>query len=384
MNFDPSSEQTLIHDATQAMVGREIRPIMDAHDLDTPLPKEALLRIFAVLAKQGLTAPRVPADAGGGGLKMLDYGMMFELLPPEIAFALLGQEVTIARIYAESTAQQRERFLPDLIAGKKICCTGTTEPNMGSNPREVQTRVVEDGDELVINGAKMWITNVAVCDLINVTCNDGLDDKGRGRLRRVLVERDVSPFETRDIECLGLRQGHLGEARFDDCRVPKDNSLGTSGDAAKVLTLTWNGNRPLIGLIAVGLAQKALDAAIEYAGSRRQFGKLLGGHQLVQANLADIETAVVSSRLLCYSALDAIDKGKRANGSSAMAKRYATNACEQAISLAMQVHGAMGIGRETGLERLYRDVRMLPIPDGANNILALIQGRDLVGIDAFR
>lgn len=384
MNFDPSSEQTLIHDATQAMVAREIRPIMDAHDRDTPLPKEALLRIFAVLAKQGLTAPRLPVDAGGGGLKMLDYGMMFELLPPEIAFALLGQEVTIARIYAESTAQQRERFLPDLIAGKKICCTGTTEPNMGSNPREVQTRVVEDGDELVINGAKMWITNAGVCDLINVTCNDGLDDKGRGRLRRVLVERDVSPFATREIECLGLRQGHLGEVIFDDCRVPQDNSLGTSGDAAKVLTLTWNGNRPLIGLIAVGLAQKALDAAIEYAGSRRQFGKLLGGHQLVQANLADIETAVVSSRLLCYSALDAIDKGKRANGSSAMAKRYATSACEQAISLAMQVHGAMGIGRETGLERLYRDVRMLPIPDGANNILALIQGRDLVGIDAFR
>jgi alkylation response protein AidB-like acyl-CoA dehydrogenase len=384
MNFEPSSEQTLIRDATQSMVTREIRPIMDAHDVDSSLPKEALLRIFAVLAEQGLTAPRLPHEAGGGGLKMLDYGLMFELLPAEVAFALLGQEVTIARIYAESTEQQRQRFLPDLIAGKKICCTGTTEPNMGSNPREVQTRVIEDGDSLVINGAKMWITNAAVCDLINVTCNDGVDDKGRGRLRRVLVERDVSPFETREIECLGLRQGHLGEVHFDDCRVPKDNSLGTSGDAAKVLTLTWNGNRPLIGLVAVGLAQKALDAAIEYAGSRRQFGKLLGGHQLVQANLADIETAVVSSRLLCYSALDAIDNGKRANGTSAMAKRYATSACEQAISLAMQVHGAMGVGRETGLERLYRDVRMLPIPDGANNILAMIQGRDLVGIDAFR
>jgi len=384
MDFELTTEQTLIRESAQDMVAREIQPIMDERDPDRPLPKEAMLRIFAVLARHGSTAPRLPEEFGGGGLKMLDYGLLFEMLPPVVALALLGQECTIARIFAESTEEQRERFLPDLIAGRKICCTGTTEPDAGSNPREVKTRVEEDGDSLVINGAKMWITNASICDTINVTCNDGVDEKGRARLRRVIVEREVSPFEASEIECLGLRQGHLSEVRFVDCRVPKENSLGTSGDAAKVLTLTWNGNRPLVGLSAVGLAQKALDAAVEYAGVRRQFGKLLGGHQLVQANLADIETLVTTSRLICYAALDAMDNGKRANGSSAMAKRYATTACEKAISEAIQVHGAMGIGRETGLEQLYRDVRMLPIPDGANNILALIQGRELAGIDAFR
>ncbi len=384
MNFELSTEQKLLRESAKSMVERDIQPVMDEHDQNTPLPKEAMLRIYEVLARQGLMAPRLPEEDGGGGFKMLDYGLMFEMLPPEIALSLLGQECTIARIFAESTKEQQDRFLPDLIAGRKICCTGTTEPDVGSNPREVKTRVQEDGDSLVINGSKIWITNANICDIMNVTCNDGIDENGRGRLRRVVVERDVSPFESGEIKCLGIRQGHLGEAHFNNCRVPLENSLGVSGDAAKVLTLTWNGNRPLVGLTAVGLAQKAFDAALEYAGIRKQFGKLLGGHQLIQANLADIETLIVTSRLLCYSALDAMDNGQRANGTSAMAKRYATTACEKAISEAMQIHGAMGIGCETGLEKLYRDVRMLPIPDGANNILAMIQGRELVNIDAFR
>ncbi|HTY55912.1 MAG TPA: acyl-CoA dehydrogenase, partial [Candidatus Binataceae bacterium] len=164
----------------------------------------------------------------------------------------------------------------------------------------------------------------------------------------------------------------------------KNNALGESGDAAKILTITWNGNRPLVGLAAVGLAQKALDAAIEYAGVRKQFGGPIAGKQLIQERLADIATAVTSSRLLCYYALSVIDTGGRANGPAAMAKRYATTACEKAVSLAMHVHGAMGIGRETGLEQLYRDIRMLPIPDATNEILTLILGRELTGLEAFR
>jgi alkylation response protein AidB-like acyl-CoA dehydrogenase len=139
-----------------------------------------------------------------------------------------------------------------------------------------------------------------------------------------------------------------------------------------------------MGLSAVHLAQRALDAAIGYAGVRKQFGRLIGGTQLVQERLADIATAVETSRLLCYKALADVDRGARSNGLSAMAKRYATNACLQAVSLAMGVHGAMGISREMGLEQLFRDARMLIVPDGTNEILALMIGRELTGIDAFR
>ncbi len=382
MDFRLSDEQRLMVESTRRMVERDIAPVLAAHDPEAPLPKAVLLGIFEVLARQGLTAPRIAEADGGTGMRMLDYGLMFEQLPPVVAFALLAHECTIARIVAESTPEQRERFVPDLIAGRRIACTATTEPDAGSDPRAVTTRVVAEDGMLLVTGRKSWISNATVADIVNVTCVEGPAGRGGG-LRRVLVERERNGFEAREIATLGLGQGHLGEIVFRDCRVPAINGLGKAGDAARLLTMTWNGNRPLVGLIAVHLAQKALDAAVEYAGLRRQFGKPIAGHQLIQERLADIETAVVSSRLLCYHALDAIDRGERANGLSAMAKRYATTACERAVSLAMHVHGAMGIGRETGLERLYRDVRMLPIPDATNEILTLIQGRELTGLAAF-
>ena len=384
MDFALTQEQQMMREAARTMVATGIDPVLNAHDPNTPLPKAAMLKIYAALANLGITAPRLPEADGGGGMKMLDYGLMFEQLPPMVAISLLAHECTIARIWAETTAANRDRFLPELIAGRKICCTGTTEPDCGSDPRSVKTRVVRDGDELVITGRKMWITNVTICDVMNVSCAEGTDARGLAQMRRVVVDRAQAPFETREIPSLGLRQGHLGEAVLEGVRVPADNALGNLGDAARMLTLTWNGNRPLVGLAATNLAQRALDLAREYAGVRRQFGKVIGGHQLIQKNLADIEMAVMTSRLICYYALDGMDRGERANGPSAMAKRYATTACEQAVSLAMHIHGAMGISTELGLEQIYRDVRMLPIPDATNEILTLIQGRELTGQEAFR
>ena len=383
MQFALSEEQNMMRESAIQMVERDIQPILDKNPPDMPLPKAEMLRIYAVLARQGLMAPRLPESAGGSGMGMLSYGLMFEQLPAMVAISLLAHECTIARMYAESRPDQRERLLPDLFAGRKICCTGTTEPDIGSDPRGVKTRVRTEGDALVINGSKAWITNASICDIMNVTCGEPQND-GPIRLRRIAVERDKSSFKTHETETLGLRQGHLAEVVFEDCRVPTANALGAAGDAARVLTLTWNGNRPLVGLAATQLAQKAFDAAVAYSGVRKQFGKAIGGFQLIQKNLADIQTAITTSRLLCYHALDAIDRGDRANGTSAMAKRYATTACQEAISLAIQVHGAMGISREAKLEILYRDARMLPIPDATNEILALIQGREITGMDAFR
>ena len=201
---------------------------------------------------------------------------------------------------------------------------------------------------------------------------------------RVLVDPAESPVEAREVEMHGLRQAPLGEVLFAGCRVPKRNLCPDTGETARLLTLTWLANRPLVGLSAVGLGQKALDAARQYAGVRKQFGRYIGGFQLIQNDLAEIETAVVTSRLLCYHALAALDRGERANGLSAMAKRYAVDSCDRAIALAMRIHGAMGLSRELGLEELARDVRTLTIPDGTPGILTLIQGRELTGIDPFR
>lgn len=236
---------------------------------------------------------------------------------------------------------------------------------------------------MLINGRKMWITNGSISDIGAVTClTANAGDKSP--MHRIAVERNVSPYDSREILTLGLQQSHLAELLFDDCSAPMDNALGQTGDAARVLTVTWHVNRPLMGLSAVHMAQQALNFAIEYAGVRKQFGSLIGSKQLVQERLADIATAVETSRLLCYKALEAADRNECSNGLSAMAKRYATNACLEAISLAIGVHGAMGISRELKLEQLLRDARMLLVPDGTNEILTLLIGRELTGIDAFR
>ncbi len=379
MDFTPNSDQVAMVDACRRMLAADIEPILKKHPADRPLPKEAARQVLKHLARLGLTAARLPEEAGGPGMSALDYGLMMEQLPPTVMFILMPQEVTIARIHAACTDAQRETLLPALIAADRIACTATTEPDAGSDAKGVRMRLREDGDSFVLDGRKMWVSNATISDLYNVTCRNAA-----GEIVRVLVDRDESVVEAREIPVTGLQQCHLGEIVFAGTRVPRANALGSAGDAGRILTLTWLSNRPLIGLAAVHLAQRAFEAAVDYAKLRKQFGRQIGGFQLVQERLADIETSIVTSRLLCYHALAAIDRQERANGLSAMAKRYAVEACGKAIGLAMQLHGSMGLSQELGLERMLRDVRMLSIPDGTPEILALIQGRELTSIDAFR
>lgn len=383
MEFSLSDEQRMMVDAARRLVERHIQPILDAHDKDSALPKSAILSVMEKAADLGLTSARIPVEGGGAGLRMLDYGLIGEQMPASAALILQPHEATTARVYFGCNAEQKERYLADLMSGRRIACTASTEPDVGSDPRGVKTTATEEGEFLVLNGRKQWISNATVCDLMNVTCRK-LNADATSSLGRVLVERAQSPFQVREVQMHGLRQAPLGEVLFDACRVPKRNLCPETGDTARLLTLTWLANRPLVGLLAVGLGQKALDAARAYAGVRKQFGRYIGGFQLIQNDLAEIETAVVASRLLCYNALAALDRGERANGLSAMAKRYAVDACERAIALAMRIHGAMGLSRELGLERMARDVRTLTIPDGTPGILTLIQGRELTGIDPFR
>lgn len=383
MDLALSEEQRMMVDAARRVADERFQPLLDTHDRQKPLPKAAVLQVLQFGADLGLTGARTPEEAGGAGLPMLAYGLMMEQLPPTIGLILMPHEATTARIHFGSTPDQRERLLPDLLAGRRIACTGTTEPDGGSDPRAVKTLAVDAGDHYVLNGRKQWVSNAAVCDVMNVTCRIAHAD-GTFRPMRVLLDRRFSNFEVREIPMHGVCQAPLGEVLFDDTRVPRENVCPEGGDNARLLTMMWLANRPLVGLMAVNLAQKALDATREYAGVRRQFGKAIGAFQLIQQDLADIETAVVTSRLLCYHALAAIDRGERANGTSAMAKRYAVEACERAIALAMRVHGAMGLSRELGLEQMARDVRSLNPPDGTPGILTLIQGRELTGLDAFR
>ncbi len=382
MVFALTPEQEAMRDSVRRIVERTIAPLLQQNDRNKPLPKAAFLTIFAELAELGLLAVRLPPSAGGPGIGMLDYGVVFEELPAVVAIALLTHEATAARIHAEGNEEQRERLLPDLLSARKIACTASTEPDAGSDPRGIKTRLERRGEDLLLNGRKMWISSVSASDLVLATCLDCREEGKPGALVKVVVEREHSPFSAREIETIGLNQGLLGECVFEDCRIAPENVIEKG--ATENLKASWAVNRPLYGLLAVHMAEEALQIALDYAKLRTQFGKPIAAHQLIQKNLSDIVTAITASRLLCHYALSLIDRGLKAEGAAAMAKRFAQNACREAVFEAMNVLGAMGLSKEARIEALYRDIRMLPVPDGTSEILALIHGRELTGMEAFR
>lgn len=384
MEFALTADQELMRDTVRRIVQREIEPLLREHGAYRALPKSVFLHALRAFAGLGLTAARLPESAGGPGIRMLDYGIMMEQIPPVVGVSLIAHEASAARLYADGNDEQRKRLLPDILSAARIFCTGSTEPDTGSDPRGVRTRLVRKGDRLLLNGRKMWISNVAECDAILVTCLDCREDTASSKVIKVVVERDRSPFEARNIDTIGLKQGLLGEAVFEDTPVDPRNVVVSAAGGTEVLKTSWAVNRPIFGLFAVHLAQRAYEMALEYALVRTQFGKPIAAHQLVQKNLSDIVTAVTSSRLLCYHALSVVDQGGAAEGPAAMAKRYAQNACQEAVWQAMNVLGAMGLSTEANLEAVYRDVRMIAIPDGTNEILALIHGREITGFEAFR
>ncbi|MGV6875654.1 acyl-CoA dehydrogenase family protein [Pseudochelatococcus sp. B33] len=385
MDFKLTSEHRMLQESVKQMVDRDVMPILRRNDPFKPLPKEERRAIVKVGAAHGLTSCRIPEKFGGAGMSAFEYGLIREMMPASVSFGMGGQEGPALRICMGGNEEQVERFVPALIAGDILGASGTTEPGSGSDARGAKTRAVRDGDDWIVNGHKMWVSGAFNCDIMLTAASIGKNEKGHNRLLWFVVDQEVSPFYTSKTPTLGLKQGALGEAIFENCRVPGRNVIGAEGTASRVLQTTWMLQRPALGLTAVGMAQRALDAATEYAGMREMFGRKIGSFQLVQELLADSAAAVMTSRLLCYKAMQAIDNDEPDKVHlSAMAKRYAIAACTRAVSLCMEVHGAMGISVELGLEELYRDIRMLPIPDGTNQIMTLIEGREITGISAIR
>ncbi len=383
MDFSLSNEQRLLKDTARRLVQKEIEPILASYPGDRPLPKDACHRILKLVEPLGVLGARLPESAGGSGLGHLNYGLVMEELPPVVGIMVLSQETTSYRIFLGGDKALTDRYLPRLLAADLIAGSGTSEPNVGSDPRGVETRARKDGDAYVVNGRKIWVSNGSVCDLLMTVASLGTDEKGQNLIARFLVEKSASPFEAREVEVIGLQQGHLAEVVFEDCRVPAGHLLGEPGDAHGVLTTTWLTARPMLGLMATHCSQRALDASVKYAQQRKQFGKPIGAFQLVQQMIVEMATLTDTGRLLCYRALDLLDKGARPHRESSMAKWWATEAAVRVTYLGIQVHGSYGLTKEYGLEKLYRDARMFPLPDGTTQIQQLICGRDILGIRAF-
>ncbi|MBI3964384.1 MAG: acyl-CoA/acyl-ACP dehydrogenase [Chloroflexi bacterium] len=385
MDFELTEEQRLLRDSIRSVVDRVVTPALRSNPADEPLPKSAVVAIQRAFASLGFFGARVPEEQGGSGLNYVSWGLFFEVVPPVVSHMLLGTEAMTARLARGGKPAHWDRFLPGLLDGSLVGATATSEPNVGSDPRGVETRAVPVGDDRYsISGRKLWTSNGSMCDVLMVVARVSDPDGGKDQLARFILDPKESRFEARDVPTIGLRQGHLAELAFDNCQVPADQMVGTGDDAHQVLQATWIAQRPAFGLMGVNLSKAALDASIRYAKERVQFGKTIAHFQLVQGLIAEMFTAIHTSRLMAYYTLNLLDRGITCHAESAAAKLLGTETAVKVTRLAMQVHGSSGLTTEVGIEALHRDACMLPLPEGTTQIQQLIMGRELLGVRAFR
>jgi alkylation response protein AidB-like acyl-CoA dehydrogenase len=384
MDFGLTDEQRMLKESAKKLMQKEVRPYIDSFPEDRAMTFDEIRNLLKLLIPLGYLGGTIPEEEGGAGLDMITYALLMEELEPEI-FALTMITTGAAKsISLHGTDEQKRRYIPPIVSADKIGCSAISEPNAGSHTAAIQTKAARDGDHIVINGSKMWISNGSFADLcVVVATEDPL--KGAKGLGRFIVDKNLSPWEARATPIMGddLRIPAVGELTFEDCRIPGENSLGAGGEGLKHQLIEFQTARCLVAIGANIFARRAIEASIRYAKERVQFGKPIGQFQLIQEMIADMITESDAARFLTYRALDLVNKGARCPQEACMAKYYATEAAVKVTSKAIQIHGAYGLSSEYPVEKLFRRARVFTIPDGTTQIQKLIVAREALGLSAF-
>jgi alkylation response protein AidB-like acyl-CoA dehydrogenase len=367
--FRLSAEQEAIRDAVREFGENEIAPVAREHDENKEYPED--LRKKA--AKYDLVAPGIPEEYGGAGMDLLETCVVTEELwraDPGIGSAVgsAGFGTSMIRKFGEEW--MKDEWLPAVAAGDAVSCSCISEPAHGSNVAGMETTAEKEGDEYVLNGNKMWITNGTVADIAVVMAKT---DPGAGRkgISAVLVPTDAEGFEPNKIDNkLGIRASDLAEIVLDDVRVPEENLIGTENEGFYQLMNFFAGGRASVASQAVGAAQGALDAAIDYAGEREQFDQKIGEFQAIRHKLAEMATTVEAARSLTYRAAGYAEAGDRELGMkyASMAKLFASEKSVEVADEALQVFGGAGYVTDHPAERYYRDARITKIYEGTSEI----------------
>jgi alkylation response protein AidB-like acyl-CoA dehydrogenase len=366
--------------AAEALV-RSVAPVVSEVPRGGRLTAAQTRTIYTALAPLGYLGGTLPEDSGGGGMDYVDYGLLLEALAH--GPVVLGEIVPPRTIAALGTAEQKARWLPRLLSGEWISTAAITEPQAGSDIRALRTTAVPDGASLRVTGRKKWIKLGGVSDLITLLVVSDPERGAAAGTTRVVLERAVSPWDSVELDSVGLRNLSYAELRFEDVTVPRDNVLGSPGAGTDAFYRGIEASRALVGLQAAGLARAALDAAVAYARERIAFGRPLAKFQAIQTALADAEADLDAARLLCLRALWLLDPERRCPREAAMAKVFATEAAVRVCAAAMECMGAHGLSEAAGVERRWRDARMLTVIDGTSGIQRLIVGREMLGTSAF-
>ena len=382
MQFVQTEEQRLAREAFSRFCETRIRPLTDPH-VDGVLDKATVLELLSMLAPFGIGNGWIPEEVGGAGIDFVTSGLLYEELnrvSPEIAGICMINESTALLLHHVGSPAMKERYLKGLLEGRLIACSGFTEPGVGSNVRAVTTRASRRPDGgWRIKGQKAFITNGTLSDFLVALARTGQE----GELSMFMVDREEHGYAATKIQTLGLNSWGTAQIFLDDVDVPSDNLIGREGAGLSQTLKLFQHSRCFVALEAIGIAQAALDAAMDYAKQREQFGKSIARHQLVQAMIADMATELDAARLLAYRGLDLVERDVRCDAETAMAKKYATEAAVRITSNAIQIHGNVGLSSSSAVERHFRNARMLTIPEGTTQILQLVIGRTLLGVSAF-
>lgn len=383
MDVELNEVQLMVRDMAREFARKEIAPVARENDRAGRFPRDLL----AKMAPLGLLGGPIPQEYGGMGVDHLSWGMALE----QIAGACLSTATTVLvqvslvglNMLNWATDEQKRRYLPQLTSGKLLGAFGLTEPNVGSNPAQLETSARREGSEWVLNGQKLWITNGNVADIMIIYAQSDRSLGHRG-IAAFIVERTMPGVSAQDIEGkLGLRSSNTAAVFLDNVRVPEANVMAQPGHGIHSALNTLEASRYNAACAFVGVAQAALDAALAYAATRSQFGRPIGSFQLVQDMLVDMAVEVEAARCLAYRAGAMKDKGTLTASAASMAKYYASEVAVRVTEKAIQVHGSHGYSDEFPVERYFRDARVGTIYEGTSQIQKLIIGRELLGMSAF-
>ncbi|MCX6453009.1 MAG: acyl-CoA dehydrogenase family protein [Actinobacteria bacterium] len=380
MDFTLNEEQTAFKAVLRDFVEKEIKPVANEWERSGRYPTE----IVAGLADMGLFGMTIPEAYGGLDIDMVSFALVFEELARGwmgVAGILGSHSLSCWMIAKHGTEEQKQKYLPELATGKRRTGIGLTEPGAGTDLQGIRTTAKREGDEYVINGTKMWITNARYANPLPVLVKTDPDASPAHKgMSVILVEAGTPGFTvSRDIGKLGYKGPESCEVVLDNVRVPVENLLGgVEGRGMQQVLSGLESGRINIAARSVGIAQAAYEAALEYSKNRHAFGQPISEFQAIQLKIATIATQTQAARLITYWAASKADAGERVDMESGMAKYFASEVAIEASLEAMRIHGGYGYSTEYVVERLYRDAPLMSIGEGTNDIMRTIISKSLV------
>lgn len=377
MNFDLTEEQKMIRKLMRDFAEGEVAPTADERDRTKRFPKE----VFEKMAELNLMGLPFPEEYGGGGADTVSFAIAVEELSRVCASTGITYAAHIslgcAPLYLFGTEEQKQKYLVPLCRGETLGAFGLTEPNAGSDAGGTKTTAVRDGDEWVINGSKCFITNASYARFLALTAVTGKQGEHR-EITAFIVPTDAEGFQVIDqYHKMGLHSSNTTELVMENVRVPHENILGKIGDGFKQFLITLDGGRIGIGAMAVGIAQGAYEAALQYAKERVQFGRSISKFQVIQHKLADMAMYIELARNMVYKAAWLKDQGRRFTKEASMCKLFASEVAMKVCNQAVQIHGGYGYMHDYKVERYFRDAKLTEIGEGTSEIQRNIIAREI-------